>query len=185
MFNFLFWWFRSHLFIFTALFCWTFFSNVYVCWYSSLDINAHLLKEWDKKCSIWKIPTTGKSYFRAQSCIERNYWFAQTAWYIHTSAAWHRQGGSHTKSLACFHDHILLQWWFGNHCNIRFDPIPVKVICANLLKDHYVQVPWKYIKVCVDTVTFFFKNLKEKGHWPLDDLWPQVCWGHMCDSTQG
>ena len=24
-----------------------------------------------------------------------------------------------------------------------------------------------------------------KGHWPLDDRWPQVCWGHMCDSTQG
>ena len=25
----------------------------------------------------------------------------------------------------------------------------------------------------------------EKGHWPLNDLWPQGCWGHMCDSTQG
>ena len=25
----------------------------------------------------------------------------------------------------------------------------------------------------------------EKGHWPLDDLWPQGCWGHMCDSIQG
>ena len=25
----------------------------------------------------------------------------------------------------------------------------------------------------------------EKGHWPLDDCWPQGCWGHMCDSTQG
>ena len=24
-----------------------------------------------------------------------------------------------------------------------------------------------------------------KGHWPLDDLWPQICWGHMCDATQG
>ena len=38
---------------------------------------------------------------------------------------------------------------------------------CNLPKDHYVQVPWT------------------KGHWPLDDLWPQDCWGHMCDSTQG
>ena len=36
----------------------------------------------------------------------------------------------------------------------------------------------------VDTVTFFSKTWT-KGHWPLDDLWPQVCWGHMCDSTQG
>ena len=35
----------------------------------------------------------------------------------------------------------------------------------------------------VDTVTFLRKI--NKGHWPLDDLWPQVCWGHMCDSTQG
>ena len=38
---------------------------------------------------------------------------------------------------------------------------------CNLPKDHYVQVPWT------------------KGHWPLDDLWPQVCWGHMCDTIQG
>ena len=40
---------------------------------------------------------------------------------------------------------------------------------VHLSKDYYVQVPWT------------------KGHWPLDDLWPQVCWGHMCDrdSTQG
>ena len=28
------------------------------------------------------------------------------------------------------------------------------------------------------------KKLETKGHWPLDDLWSQVCWGHMCDSTQ-
>ena len=35
---------------------------------------------------------------------------------------------------------------------------------------------------------FFSKKKKKnwtKGHWPLDDLWHQVCWGHMCDSTQG
>ena len=36
----------------------------------------------------------------------------------------------------------------------------------------------------VDTMTFFSKPWT-KGHLPLDDLWPQVCWGHMCDSTQG
>ena len=35
--------------------------------------------------------------------------------------------------------------YFCNHFNIRFDPIPVQVVCANLPKDHYVQVPWKYI----------------------------------------
>ena len=31
----------------------------------------------------------------------------------------------------------------------------------------------------------FFSKTWTKGHWPLDDLWPHVCWGHMCDSTQG
>ena len=36
----------------------------------------------------------------------------------------------------------------------------------------------------VDTVTFFAKTWT-KGHWPLGDLWPHICWGHMCDSTQG
>ena len=39
---------------------------------------------------------------------------------------------------------------------------------------------WKY----VDTVTVFAKTWT-KGHWPLDDLWPHICWGLMCDSTQG
>ena len=36
----------------------------------------------------------------------------------------------------------------------------------------------------VDTVTVFAKTWT-KGHWPLDDLWPHICWGLMCDSTQG
>ena len=36
----------------------------------------------------------------------------------------------------------------------------------------------------VDTVTFFAKTWSE-GQWPLGDLWPYICWGHMCDSTQG
>ena len=31
----------------------------------------------------------------------------------------------------------------------------------------------------------FFPKTWTKGHWPLDDLWPHVCWGHMCDSTKG
>ena len=36
----------------------------------------------------------------------------------------------------------------------------------------------------VDTVTLFEKTWT-KGHWPLDDFWPHICWGLMCDSTQG
>ena len=38
-------------------------------------------------------------------------------------------------------------------------------------------------KVCGYSDPFFSKTWT-KGHWPLDDLWPQVCWGHMCNSTQ-
>ena len=118
---------------------------------------------------------------------------------------------------------------------MTFDPTSVEVLCVTLPKDHCVQVPWKYIKVCgcsdlffwkkknlnqrsltprwpltphllrshvwlypriivskshentskyVDTVTLFAKTWS-KDHWPLDDLWPNICWGHMCDSTQG
>ena len=164
---------------------------------------------------------------------------------------------------------------------MTFDPTSVEGTCVTLPKDHCVQVPRKYIKVCgysdpfcknlnqrsvtprwpltphllrsyvwlypmiivskshentskyVDTVTFFAKKVNQrsltprwpltphllrshvwlypriivskshentskyvdtvnlfaktwtKGHWPLDDLWPHICWGHMCDSTQG
>ena len=52
--------------------------------------------------------------------------------------------------------------YFCNHCNIRFENTS------------------KY----VDTLTFFPKTWTI-GHWPLDDLWLHVCWGRMCDSTQG
>ena len=115
---------------------------------------------------------------------------------------------------------------------MNFDPTSVEVLCVTLPKDHCVQLPWKYIKVCgysdlfcknlkqrsltprwpltphlsrshvwlypriivskshentskyVDTVALFAKTWT-KGHWPLDDLWPHICWGLMCDSTQG
>ena len=65
---------------------------------------------------------------------------------------------------------------------MTFDPTSVDVTCVTLPKDHWVQVPWEYIKV--DTVTLFSKTWT-KCHWPLDDLWPQIFWGNMCDSTQG
>ena len=63
-----------------------------------------------------------------------------------------------------------------------FDPTSVEVLCVTLPKDHCVKIPWKYIKVCGYS-DVFAKNLK--GHWPLDDLWPHIFCGHMCDSTQG
>ena len=46
------------------------------------------------------------------------------------------------------------------------------------------QSPMKIHQKYVDTVTCFTKTWT-KGHWPLNDLWPHVCWGHKCDSTQG
>ena len=52
--------------------------------------------------------------------------------------------------------------YFCNHSNIRFENTS------------------KY----VDTLTLFSKNLNQRSL-TLDDLWPHVCWGHMCDSTQG
>ena len=33
---------------------------------------------------------------------------------------------------------------------------------------------------CVDTLTCFSKTWT-KGHWPLDDFWPHICWGHIGD----
>ena len=51
--------------------------------------------------------------------------------------------------------------YFCNHCNIRFE-------------NTSMWIHWP-----------FFPKTWTKGHWPLDDLWPHVCWGHMCDSIQG
>ena len=66
---------------------------------------------------------------------------------------------------------------------MTFEPTSVEVTCMSLPKDHFVQVPWKYVKVC--GYNDLFSKTWTKGHWPLDDLWPYICWGHMCDSTQG
>ena len=52
---------------------------------------------------------------------------------------------------------------------MTIDPTSLEVTCVNLPKDHCVQVPWKYIKVCGYSEPFCKKL---KGHWPLGDLWP-------------
>ena len=73
---------------------------------------------------------------------------------------------------------------------MAFDPMYVKFTCVTLPKDHCVQVSQKYIKVSGYSDPLF-KNLKNlnltpsRGHWPLDDLWPHVSWGHKCDPIQG
>ena len=69
-----------------------------------------------------------------------------------------------------------------NDQKVTFDP--------SLLRSHV----WLYPRIIMskslentskyaDTVTLFSKTWT-KGHWPLDDLWPHICWGHMCHSTQ-
>ena len=99
------------------------------------------------------------------------------------------QGSSQTPSLACF-----VITYFCNHCNIKLNKrslTPRWPLTPSLLRSHV----WLYPRIIVsksnentskfvDTVTLFSKTWT-KVHWPLDDLWPHVCWGHMCDSTQG
>ena len=107
-----------------------------------------------------------------------------------------KQGGSLTRVSPAFAITYLC-----NHCVIRFDPIPVKMrkrsltprwpLTPRLLRPHV----WLYPRIIVykshentskyvDTVALLAKTWT-KGHWPLDDVWPHICWGHMCDSTHG
>ena len=66
---------------------------------------------------------------------------------------------------------------------MTFDPMSVEVTCVTLPKDHLFSltkihqimwIQWSY-----------FSKAWTKGHWPLDDLWPHVCWGHLSNPTQG
>ena len=95
------------------------------------------------------------------------------------------------ESRLNIHESMWIQWQFLQKLEpkvigpyMTFDPTSVEVLCVTLPKDHCVRVPWKYIKVCGYSDLFCKKKTWTKGHWPLDDLWPHICWGHMCDSTQ-
>ena len=84
-----------------------------------------------------------------------------------------------------------IQWpFFFKNLNQR-SLTPRWPLTPSLLRSHV----WLYPRIILSkshentskyvvTVTLFSKTWT-KGHWPLDDLWPQVCWGHMCESTQG
>ena len=101
--------------------------------------------------------------------------------------------------------------YFCNHCNIRFENTSKYVDTLTLFSKNLNQrsltprcplTPcllrshvWLYPRIIVskshentskyaDTVNLFPKTWT-KGHWPLDDFWPHICWGHMCDSIQG
>ena len=56
-----------------------------------------------------------------------------------------------------------------NDPKMTFDPTSVDITCVNLPKDHHIQVPWKYIKVCGYSDPFF-NNLNQRSltpRWPL------------------
>ena len=70
-----------------------------------------------------------------------------------------------------------------NDPKMTFDPTSVEVTCDSTQGSMYPS-PMKIHQSMWIQWPFFSKTWI-KGHWPLDDLWPQVCWCHMCDSTQG
>ena len=116
---------------------------------------------------------------------------------------------SRTTNLACFSGETTsgsgttsLAWTYMKVCGYSDS------FCKNLnqrsltprwpLTPHLLRsYVWLYPRIIVSKShentskyvdTFFAKKKKKtwtKGHWPLDDLWPHICWGHMCDSTQG
>ena len=61
---------------------------------------------------------------------------------------------------------------------MTFDPTSVEVLCVTLPKDHCVQVPWKYIKVC-GYIDLFCKNLKQKLLTPRWPLTPHLLRSHV------
>ena len=44
-----------------------------------------------------------------------------------------------------------------NDPKMTFDPTSIEVTCVTLPKDHFIQVPQKYVKVCGYSDTFFQK----------------------------
>ena len=61
---------------------------------------------------------------------------------------------------------------------MTFDPKSVEVTCVTLPKDHCVQVPWKYIKVCGYSDPFF-KNLYQRSLTPRWALTPHLLRSHV------
>ena len=61
---------------------------------------------------------------------------------------------------------------------MTFDPTSVEVTCVTLPKDHCVQVPWKYIKVCGYSDPFG-KNLKQRSLTPRWPLTPHLLRSHV------
>ena len=98
--------------------------------------------------------------------------------------------GSLCPSPMKIHQSMWIQWPFLQKTWTRGSLTPGWPLTPLLLRSHVQLYPRiivsKYhenTSKYVYTVTLFAKTWT-KGHWPLDDLWPHICWGHMCDSTQ-
>ena len=103
-----------------------------------------------------------------------------------------KQGGSGTTSLAW--KYIKLCGYSDRFCkNLNQRSLtPRWPLTPHLLRSYV----WPYLRIIVskshentskyvDTVRDLFAKTWTKGHWPLDDFWPYICWSLMCDSTQG
>ena len=100
--------------------------------------------------------------------------------------------GSLCPSPMKIHQSMWIQWPFFAKKNLNQRSLtPRWPLTPHLLRSHV----WLYPRIIlskshentskyVDTVNLFAKTWT-KGHWPLDDLWPHICWGHMCDCAQG
>ena len=99
--------------------------------------------------------------------------------------------GSLCPSPMNIHESMWIQWPFLQKNLNQRSLTPRWPLTPHLLRSHV----WLYPRIIVskshentskyvDTVNLFVKTWT-KGHWPLDDLWPHICWGHMCDSSQG
>ena len=61
---------------------------------------------------------------------------------------------------------------------MTFDPTSVEVTCVTVPKDHFVQVPWKYIKVCGYSEPFCL-NLNQRSLTPRWPLTPHLLRSHV------
>ena len=99
--------------------------------------------------------------------------------------------GSLCPSPMKIHQSMWIQWLFFQKLEWKRSLNPRWPLTPSLLTSHVWLYPMIIVSKShentskyVGTVTLFSKSLT-KGHWPLDDLWPHICWGHMYDSTQG
>ena len=93
--------------------------------------------------------------------------------------------GSLCISPMKIHQSMLIQWPFLQKLEpkvidpyMTFDPTSVEVTCVTLPKDHCVQVPWKYIKVC-EYGGPFCKNLNQRSLTPRWPLTPHLLRSHV------